>query len=99
MIKPRHRRITHNIHSAMQRSPRIIKHSIEVRILCKTEAGTALLGAVEDQVGAIRESDDVGDDALRGHAFDFPCRGGEGGFCGGAVIEGDFRAWGCAAAD
>ncbi|KAE9990916.1 hypothetical protein EG327_000748 [Venturia inaequalis] len=34
----------------MQRSPRIAKHSIEVRILCETEAGTALLGAVENQI-------------------------------------------------
>lgn len=77
----------------------VVEEGVEVGGGREAEAGLALVGAVEDQVGAVGEGADAGHDALRGHALQGPLRRRGFGLRGNAVVEGDACVGGRAAAD
>lgn len=77
----------------------VVEEGVEVGRGGEAEAGLALVGAVEDQEGAVGEGADAGHDALRGHALQGPLRRRGFRLGGDAVVESDACVGGRAAAD
>jgi hypothetical protein len=58
--------VGHDAHAVVDRLARVVEHSVEVGLGGETEAGTALLAAVHDDVGSVGEGGDAGNYALGG---------------------------------
>lgn len=91
--------VGHDGHAVADGFGGVVEDGVEVGVVGETKAGVALVGAVGDEVGAVGEAAHTRHDALGGHAFEGPI--GVGGVWGDghAVVQGDARAGGGAAAD
>ena len=99
VVEARHDRRRQDGHARPHRFGGIVEDGAQVGLGGEAEAGDALLGAVEDQVGAVGQGGDAGHDAARGHALERPLRVGRVGLGEDAVVERDGGARVGAAAD
>ena len=99
VVEARDGGVGHDAHAGVDRFGGVVQHRVEVGRGGEPEAGDALVGAVEDEEGAIRQGRHARDDALRRHALDRPVLARHFGLDGDAVVDGDAGAGGGAAAD
>jgi len=72
VVQTRNRRVGHDCHARADGLPGIVKKGIMIRVCGESKTGINLLGAVEDEIYAVRKGNQAAYDALRGYTLQFP---------------------------
>ena len=89
MVKARDGGVGHDAEAGVDGLAGVVEDGVEVGARGETEASSTLMGAVEDQEGAVWEGGHAAHDTLGWHALDDPLRVGDFGLYGNAIVDGD----------